>query len=212
MALTRTMLRGMSLTEEQVSTIIDAHVETVDALKAERDKANDSIADLNKQIKALKDNDSKAEELQKKVDELQKSVDESENFKEQYEKVKKDFDDYKVSVEQENTNRSKKDAYRELLKKTGIAEKHIDAVLKVSDISAIKLKDDGTIEGSDKLTESLKEEWKDFIPTETTKGAKTETPPKNEGDGKMTKEEIFKITDRNERQKAISENHELFGY
>jgi len=28
----------------------------------------------------------------------------------------------------------------------------------------------------------------------------------------MTKEEILKIKDRAERQKAISENHELFGY
>ncbi len=211
MALTRTMLRGMSLTEEQVSTIIEAHVETVNALKEERDKLNDQINALSKDSELLKKEQTKAEDLQKKVDELQKSVDESEDFKTKYETVKKEFDDYKVNVDNENTNRKKTDAYRKLLKEVGIADKHIDSVLKVCDVSSAKLKDDGSIEDVDKLKENIKEQYSEFIPKESVKGAKTETPPKNEG-GKMTKEEIMKITDRNERQKAISENHELFGY
>ena len=37
MALTRPMLKGMNLTDEQVSAIIEAHMETVDALKEQRD-------------------------------------------------------------------------------------------------------------------------------------------------------------------------------
>ena len=37
MALTRKLLKGMGLTEEQVETIIDAHTETVDGIKKERD-------------------------------------------------------------------------------------------------------------------------------------------------------------------------------
>ena len=35
MALTRTLLKGMGLTEEQAGTIIEAHTETVDGLKAD---------------------------------------------------------------------------------------------------------------------------------------------------------------------------------
>ena len=38
MALTRNMLKGMGLTDEQVSAIIDAHTDTTDALKAQRDQ------------------------------------------------------------------------------------------------------------------------------------------------------------------------------
>ena len=35
MALTRKLLKGMGLTDEQVDTIIEAHTDTVDGLKAE---------------------------------------------------------------------------------------------------------------------------------------------------------------------------------
>jgi len=35
MALTRKLLKGMGLTDEQVDTIIEAHTDTVDGLKAD---------------------------------------------------------------------------------------------------------------------------------------------------------------------------------
>ena len=38
MALTRAMLKGMGLNDEQISAIIDAHTETTNGLKEERDK------------------------------------------------------------------------------------------------------------------------------------------------------------------------------
>ena len=81
----------------------------------------------------------------------------------------------------------------------------------IGQYSDIELDEDGKIKDADKIVNSIKEDWSEFIVTETTKGADTETPPNNTG-GKMTKEEIMKIKDSNERQKAISENHELFGY
>ena len=38
MALTRKLLKGMGLTDEQVDTIIEAHTDTVDGLKADVSK------------------------------------------------------------------------------------------------------------------------------------------------------------------------------
>ena len=38
MALTRAFLKGMGLTEEQVSAIIEAHTDSTEALKAQRDQ------------------------------------------------------------------------------------------------------------------------------------------------------------------------------
>ena len=64
----------------------------------------------------------------------------------------------------------------------------------------------------EKIKKDASEEWADFITTTTQKGADTTTPPANTGGGKMTKEEIFKIKDASERQKAIADNHELFGF
>ena len=37
MALTRSFLKGMGITDEQISAIIEAHTESTDALKAQRD-------------------------------------------------------------------------------------------------------------------------------------------------------------------------------
>ena len=57
MALTRSMLKGMNLTEEQVGAIIDAHKETVDALKEQRDnyKADaEKLADVQKELDDIK--------------------------------------------------------------------------------------------------------------------------------------------------------------
>ena len=38
MALTRGLLKGMGLTDEQIGSIIEAHTETVEGLKTERDR------------------------------------------------------------------------------------------------------------------------------------------------------------------------------
>ena len=55
MGLTRKFLKGMGISDEQIDAIIDAHTETVDALKAQRDelKANaDEYAETKKKLEA----------------------------------------------------------------------------------------------------------------------------------------------------------------
>ena len=84
-------------------------------------------------------------------------------------------------------------------------------MLKVSDIDNVSLDDNGNIKDADKLIESVKSEWSDFIPTTSEKGADTATPPSNTGGSSMTREQIMNIKDRSERQKAIAENPKLFG-
>lgn len=174
MALSRKMLKGMNLTEEQVDTIIEAHTETVGALKDERDMFKEKAESFDAEKK-------KSEELQKRIDELEKASSNSNSYKEQYEAVKKEFDDFKKVVDEETSKRNKTEALKSMLKEIGISDKRLDSVLKVSDISAIKLDKDGKIEESDKLKESLKTEWSDFIVTEGKKGADTETPPAGNG-------------------------------
>ena len=79
-----------------------------------------------------------------------------------------------------------------------------------SELDKIELDEDGKIKDVDKLKESIKKEWADFIVAEGQKGANTATPPANEG-AKMSKEDILKIKDPAARQKAMYENSELFG-
>lgn len=194
MSITRKMLKGMSLTDEQIDTIIEAHTETVDALKDERDKFK---ADAEKLIS-----------VQKELDSIKGT---NGDFEQKYNDLKKEYDKYKADQEAIAEKTAKEAAYREMLKSAGIPEKRIASVMRVTNLSDIKLDKDGKLKDHDKLVDSVKSEWADFIDTKTEKGADTKTPPDNKG-GKMTKEDILKITDTAERQKAIADNHELFGF
>ena len=136
----------------------------------------------------------------------------AEKWKTKYDALKDDFDAYKKDITAKETKATRSNAYKELLKQAGISEKRLDAVLKVSDVDSLEMGEDGKFKDSEKILEGIKKEWADFITTTETRGAKTPTPPTNNGGGKMTKEEIMKIEDDGERQKAIAENHELFGF
>ncbi len=135
----------------------------------------------------------------------------AEKWKTKYDALKDDYEAYKKDVSAKESKATRENAYKKLLKEAGVSEKRIDAVLKVSDVDSLEMKDDGSFKDSDKILDSIKEEWSDFITTTETRGAKTATPPKNTN-VKMTKEEIMKIEDDGERQKAIAENHDLFGF
>ena len=135
----------------------------------------------------------------------------AEKWKTKYDALKDDFEAYKKDITAKETKATRSNAYKELLKQAGISEKRLDAVLKVSDVDSLEMGEDGKFKDSEKILENIKTEWADFITTTETKGAETSTPPTNNGGGKMTKADIMKIKDTSERQKAIAENHELFG-
>lgn len=198
MALSRKFLTALGIEAEKIDEIINAHSETVEALKEERD--------------SYKAKAEQSDKLQKDLDLAKKQIEDlnkDDAYKVKYEALKEDFDSYKKGIETEKTNNNKKDAYKALLKEIGISEKHIDKVAKLVELDKIKLDKDGKIEGADDLKKSLKEEWSDFIVTDGKEGAGTATPPGNTG-GKKTKDEIMAIKDTAERQKAMLENKELF--
>ena len=61
------------------------------------------------------------------------------------------------------------------------------------------------------LRKAAKEDWAEYITETKEEGTPVPTPPAG-GKPTMTREEIMKIKDKNERQKVISENLEVFGY
>lgn len=187
----------MGIEEEKIDQIIEAHVEVVSSLKDERDEYKDKAEkfdDVEKELKTLK------------------ADNEGNSWKEKYDELQADFDNYKEKQEEEKTRQATVNAYKEILKKTGVSEKRIDSILKITDVSEFKLDKDGNLKDADKIAKNVKEEWSDFIVQEGMEGAKVENPPKNTGGTKMTKDEIFKIKDAKERQQAIADNHELFGF
>ena len=93
----------------------------------------------------------------------------------------------------------------------GIGEKRLDSILKVTDLSKMKLDKDGNLEGVDELKKAINDEWGEFKTTVTEKGAVVEKPLVT-GKATKTKDEIMAIKDTRERQQAIAENHQLFGF
>ena len=200
MALTRKLLKSMGIEDEKIDQIIEAHSETVDALKekaSQNEEAAKKLVSVQKELDAMKEAAEKSGESP---------------YKKQYEDTKAELDKLRSDIAAKDAHEKKAEAFRSLLKEIGVSEKRMGAVLKVSDIDGLKLDKDGKIEGADKLGESLKTEWSDFISTTTTKGADTPTPPDGKGGGTYkSKAEIMQIKDRGERLKAIADNPALFG-
>lgn len=198
MAFTRKMLKAMGIEDEKIDQIIDAHSETVDALKADRD--------------TYKENAEKLAAVQKELDELKAKGDDG--YKAKYEAEKAAHDALKADIAAKETKKAKTDAYRELLKGANIDEKRIATILRAEapTIDKIELDADGKIKNAEQYTESIKSDWADFVVTQSAKGTNTATPPANGGAATTkTKEDILKIKDAGERQKAIAENPTLFG-
>ena len=193
MAFTRNFLKSTGLTDDQITAVIEEHTAVTDALKKERD--------------GYKEQADKANDLQKQLDDIANG----EDFKKKYEDEHKAFEDFKKQTESEAQTAKVRTAYRKLLAEEGISEKRLDAILKVTDLSKMKLDKDGNLDGEAELKKTINNEWGEFKTTVTTKGAVVEKPLQT-GKATKTKEEIYAIKDPAERQKAIAENQELFGF
>ena len=171
MALTRKFLSALGIEADKVEEIIEAHTETVEGLKNQLNQYKEDAESLKAVQKELNDT--------KKELEKAKSGD---DWKQKYEDEHKAYEDYKKSVADEKVMESKKNAYIEVLKDAGItADKSIAKILKYTNLTDLKLNEDGKFENAQELLKSVKEEWPEHIVKEGQKGASTATPPSNSG-------------------------------
>lgn len=196
MALTRKLLKGMGLTDEQVDTIIEAHTDTVDGLKD--------------QISSYKADAEKLPGVQKELDDLKKDSS-GNDYKAKYEKEKKDFQDYKNSVAEKESAAAKEKAARAYFESKGIPAKSMGLVIRGAkgEIEGLEL-DGEKIKDASALDNLLDGDYKGLIGKVKESGTNTQNPPETSG-SKMTKEQIMAIKDTAQRQKAMYDNAELFG-
>ena len=191
--LTRKFLASKGLEADAIEDIIQAHTETVNALK---DKL-DGLEELKAENARLKDVEAENDNLKKEV---------AKHSDKDYDKLKAEFDAYKKDIENKEVRAKKEGAYKDILKDAGIPERHFAKILKYSDVDGVEFEEDGKIKGADKILESIKEEWSDHIESTQKKGATTSKPPKNTAGGKsLNKDEIMKITDAKERKEKLKE-------
>lgn len=207
MALTRKYLNALGIEQDKVDEIINAHSDTVNGLKGKIDQLEEQIESYQKDAEAAK-------EVQKELDGLKKTVEAEAKEREgkDYGKLLKEFEDYKAEQQKKEVRAEKEAAYRQILKDAGVPEKHFAKILKYSDVDGVELDEKGKIKTAKELMKTIKEEWFDHIEKTNAKGAETENPPAGSGGTGMTIEQIDAIEDTAKRQKAILDNHELFGF
>lgn len=195
MALTRKLLKGMGLTDEQVDTIIEAHTDTVDGLKD--------------QVKTYKTDAEKLPGVQKELDDLKAAGDGG--YKEKYEKEHKDFNDFKASITAKETKAAKEKAVKAYYESKNITGDNLAIAMRGSgaEIDGVEL-DGDKIKDTAALDALVSGAFAKLVSTTTTKGAHIANPPAGDGTGKMTKAQIFEIKDTAERQRAIAQNLDVF--
>lgn len=162
LALTRKLLEGMGIEDKAIESIIEAHSETVNGLKADRDK--------------YKEQAQKVPDLQKKLEEAEAASGSGDEWQQKYEDEHQAFEDYKVQVATEKAEADKAQAYRGMLMGAGIDPKRIDAIMRVTDLRQVEM-EDGKLKDTEKLQESAKQEWSDFVVKSNTQGSNPATPP-----------------------------------
>lgn len=197
MAITRKLLRSLNLTDEVAESIIEAHAETVDALKTR-------IAELEQQASGYTDLVAERDQLQQRVTDLEgRSTD--------ADQVRAEFDAYKAEVEAARTRDSKRTALDALLRdKVGIQRPQArELILRATNLDDIALDEAGNIADADAVVQAHKEQYSDFVTSTRQVGTSTMTPPPSSG-GAMTKAEIAAMTDRQARYEAIARNLDQF--
>jgi len=162
LALSRKFLEGMGIEDKQVESIIEAHTETVNGLKAERDR--------------YKEQAEKVPDLQKQLEEAQAASNGDDEWEQKYNDEHQAFEDFKAQIQTERAEAEKAQAYRGMLMAAGIDPKRIDTIMRVTDLSEVEM-EDGKLKDAGKLEESAKQEWADFVLKQFTKGSDPATPP-----------------------------------
>lgn len=168
MALTRKLLAALGIEESKIDQIIEAHTETTEALKKQRD--------------GYKTEADKVAELEKQLEDAKANASDGDGFKDKYEKEHEAFVSFKKDIEAKAARTAKETAARAYLKDKGINDKSLGLAIKAlgNGIDALEL-DGDTIKDSKSLDEALSGDLAPLVTTKETKGADTATPPASEG-------------------------------
>ena len=188
MALTRKMLEALGVEERAVEQIIDAHIEVVNGLK---DK-----------LKEAEENAKKYADAQKELEALQKD-----DYKSKYEKEHAEYETYKKSVAEKETKTAKEQAVRAYFESKGITGANLEIAMRgvTEEMTSLEL-DGGKIKDTKSLDDLVGGTYAGLVVKTGKQGAKTPTPQGGSTGGSvLSREEIMKIKDTSERQKAWAE-------
>lgn len=149
----RKKLDAMGLTDEQKESLIELHMESVNALKSEIEKYKDD-----------------AEKLSEVQDELKKAKSEIEtakkdDYKGKYEAEKAAHEKLKSEVQTKETTAKKSSAFKAMLKEKGYSDNAITKITKYGGyVEGVEFDDEGKMTGTDDLIKKIETEWSEYKP------------------------------------------------
>ena len=162
MSLTRKLLKGMGLTDEQVDTIIEANTDTVDGLK--------------EQVKTYKADAEKLPNVQKELDDLKAAGDGG--WEEKAKDFEKKYNDLVAENKNKETKAAKESAAKAFFESKGITGNSLEIAMRGSSAEIAALDLDGEkIKDSSALDALVNGTFKALVSTTTTKGANISNPP-----------------------------------
>lgn len=175
MSITRKLLKGMGLTDEQVDTIIEAHTETVDGLKAD--------------ISRYKADAGKLAGVQKELDDLKAAGDGG--YKVKYEKEHSDFEAFKSNITAKEAKAAKEKAVRAFFESKNITGANLDLAMRGCGEEMAALEMDGDkIKDTRGLDALLSGAYKGLVSTMQQQGANPANPPAGTPAKRYTTEEL----------------------
>jgi len=159
---------GDAYTTEIGSKLVALHLAGDDALQ-------DEISKLKLERDKYKADADKLPNIQKELDALKGG----EDYKAKYDTEHKAFEDYKKQIARNEELTKIKTAYRKLLADEHINEKRLDAVIKLTDFSEMKLDKDGNLEKQDELKKAIDDEWGEYKVQTQERKPNVPNPPKN---------------------------------
>ena len=182
--MSRKWLEAMGIDADKIDVICEAHSDSMQALKDDRDSWQD-----------------KAEKLQTQLNGIDTSKD-----------WKKLYNDLVDANDKKAVRAAKENALRAVYAEAGISEKYIGSLLRIADYDTIEVDGEGKAKNHDALVKAAKVDNADFIPVTVKETAGAANPPEGGKPQTLSKAEILAIKDTSERQKAIAENINLFGH
>lgn len=179
MSLTRKLLKGMGLTDEQVDTIIEAHTDTVDGLK--------------EQVKTYKADAEKLPNVQKELDDLKAAGDGG--WEEKAKDFEKKYNDLVAENKNKETKAAKESAAKAFFESKGITGNSLEIAMRGSSAEIAALDLDGEkIKDSSALDALVNGTFKALVSTTTTKGANIPNPPVTTANKTYSADDIRKMS------------------
>lgn len=161
MAMTHKFLKALGIEDDKAEEIIAAHLETVNAIKAERDE--------------LKTKAETVDTLTAERDQLKADLQAAKAAGGDAAKVQADFDAYKAEIETEKTNGNKRKLLRTALEKAGANPAALDLLVNTLKLDEVEL-DGENLKDADKVIAPVKTGYASLFGTQQTTGTSNINP------------------------------------